>query len=194
MDLAEKWSVNDEIPQAYFSFLVPDMPNYFCFIGPNSVISNGSLVLGIQATAVYIYKWLDKMQREMVRSFEVRKDVTDEYNRHMQAYLVRTVWTRGCRSWYKRGTIDGPVVAVYGGGQRFILWMRLSIPDGRILTLKECRRRAGIGLCIWGMDLQGVRVGVEALGVRRRWILMASGIYLFCLTFMIRCIGAITSH
>ena len=117
VDLAEKWGVDDEItiPQAYFSFLVPDMPNYFCFIGPNSVISNGSLVLGIQATAVYIYKWLDKMQREMVRSFEVRKDVTDEYNQHIQAYLARTVWTRGCRSWYKRGTIDGPVVAVYGG-------------------------------------------------------------------------------
>lgn len=33
----------------------------------------------------------------------------------MQKYLERTVWTRGCRSWYKRGTIDGPVVAIYGG-------------------------------------------------------------------------------
>jgi cation diffusion facilitator CzcD-associated flavoprotein CzcO len=113
VNLAHKWE--NEIPQAYFSLMVPDMPNYFCFIGPNAVISNGSLVLGIQATAIYIYKWLDKLQTEMIRSFEVRHDVNNEYNQHMQKYLERTVWTRGCRSWYKRGTIDGPVVAVYGG-------------------------------------------------------------------------------
>ncbi|KAL3455430.1 hypothetical protein BJX64DRAFT_297637 [Aspergillus heterothallicus] len=113
VDLATKWDASP--PEAYFSFLVPDMPNYFCFIGPNATISNGSLVLGIQATAVYIYRWLHKMQIEHLRSFEVRQDVTDEYNQHMQTYLSRTVWSKNCRSWYKRGTIDGPVVAIYGG-------------------------------------------------------------------------------
>lgn len=113
VDLAQKW--NTEQPKAYFGFSVPDMPNYFCFIGPNSPISNGSLILGIQATAVYIYKWLEKLQTEMIRSFEVRDDANEEYNQHIQRYLERTVWTRGCRSWYKRGTVDGPVVAIYGG-------------------------------------------------------------------------------
>ncbi|KAJ5107515.1 hypothetical protein N7456_004190 [Penicillium angulare] len=112
-NLADKWET--EQPKAYFGFMVPEMPNYFCFIGPNSPISNGSLVLGIQATALYVYKWLEKFQTEMIRSFEVRKDANDEYNQHMQQYLQRTVWTRGCRSWYKRGTVDGPVVAIYGG-------------------------------------------------------------------------------
>ncbi|SPO06777.1 related to monooxigenase [Cephalotrichum gorgonifer] len=113
VDLADKWSV--DLPKAYFGISVPDMPNYFCFIGPNSPISNGSLVLGIQATAVYVYKWLEKLQTEGIRSFEVRNDVNEEYNQHVQRYLERTVWTRGCRSWYKRGTVDGPVVAIYGG-------------------------------------------------------------------------------
>ncbi|KAJ5604597.1 hypothetical protein N7510_009751 [Penicillium lagena] len=113
VDLAKKWET--EKPEAYFGILVPDMPNYFCFIGPNSPISNGSLVLGIQATAVYVYKWLEKLQTEMVSSFVVRQDANDEYNQHMQHFLERTVWTRGCRSWYKRGTVDGPVVAIYGG-------------------------------------------------------------------------------
>lgn len=84
------------------------MPNYFCFIGPNSPISNGSLVLGIQATSICVYKWMDKLQTEMIKSFEVRGDVVREYNQHVQKSLERTVWTRGCRSWYKRGTIDGP--------------------------------------------------------------------------------------
>ncbi|OAL46300.1 FAD/NAD(P)-binding domain-containing protein [Pyrenochaeta sp. DS3sAY3a] len=113
VNLAEKWT--SELPKAYFGFLVPDMPNYFTFIGPNSPISNGSLVLGVQATAVYVYKWLEKLQTESIKSFEVRHDANEEYNQHIQKYLERTVWTKGCRSWYKRGTIDGPVVAIYGG-------------------------------------------------------------------------------
>ena len=113
VSLAEKWEA--DVPKAYFGFLVPDMPNYFTFIGPNSPISNGSLVLGIQATAVYVYKWLEKFQTEFIKSFEVRHDVNEEYNQHMQKFMERTVWTRGCRSWYKRGTVDGPVVAIYGG-------------------------------------------------------------------------------
>ncbi|KAL2833754.1 hypothetical protein BDW59DRAFT_156556 [Aspergillus cavernicola] len=111
-DLARKWEGK---PEAYFGIATPELPNYFSFIGPNSPISNGSLVLGIQATAVYIYKWLEKLQTEMIRSFEVRQDATDEYNQHIQQFLERTVWTRGCRSWYKRGTVDGPVTAIYGG-------------------------------------------------------------------------------
>lgn len=113
VNLAKKWAT--DMPKAYFSTAVPDFPNYFSFIGPNSPINNGSLVLGIQITAVYIFKWIDKLQTERIRSFEVRQDANEEYNQHIQAYLQRTVWTRNCRSWYKNGTIDGPVIAVYGG-------------------------------------------------------------------------------
>ncbi|KAH8695551.1 hypothetical protein BGW36DRAFT_418250 [Talaromyces proteolyticus] len=113
INMAEKWEVDQ--PKAYFSTCVPDFPNYFCFVGPNAPLANGSLILGIQAVAVYIYKWIDKMQTESIRSFEVRNDVNEEYNQHVQKYLERTVWTGGCRSWYKRGTVDGPVIAIYGG-------------------------------------------------------------------------------
>jgi cation diffusion facilitator CzcD-associated flavoprotein CzcO len=113
VNLAERWQADR--PKAYFGIAVPDMPNYFCFVGPNSPISNGSLVMGIQNTAIYIYKWLEKLQTESLSSFAVRQDVNEEYNQHIQRYMERTVWTRGCRSWYKRGTIDGPVVAIYGG-------------------------------------------------------------------------------
>lgn len=66
-------------------------------------------------TAIYIYKWLEKIQTQDIRSFSVKEEVNEEYNDHIQKYLERTVWTGGCRSWYKRGTVDGPVVAIYGG-------------------------------------------------------------------------------
>ncbi len=66
-------------------------------------------------TGVYVYRCLEKLQTEGYRSLEVRADATEDYNEHVQEYLSKTVWTGGCRSWYKRGTIDGPVVAIYGG-------------------------------------------------------------------------------
>ncbi|KAH7030578.1 uncharacterized protein B0I36DRAFT_242765 [Microdochium trichocladiopsis] len=113
ISLAQKWT--EDLPKAYFGICVPDMPNYFSFIGPNSPISNGSLVLGVQITAMYVHKFLDKLQTEGYSSVEVRTDANEDYNEHLQRYLERTVWTRGCRSWYKRGTVDGPVVAIYGG-------------------------------------------------------------------------------
>ena len=79
------------------------------FIGPGSPISNGSLVVGIQAMGIYIYKCIDKIQTECIRSIEVKHDATAEYNEHVQKFLERTVWVSGCRSWYKRGTVEGPV-------------------------------------------------------------------------------------
>lgn len=113
VDLAKKW--DDGAPEAYFGIAIPDFPNYFTFIGPNSPILNGSLVQGIQITEIYIYNCIDKLQTEGIKSMEVDHQATDEYNEHTQEYLKRTVWVSHCRSWYKRGTSDGQVVAIYAG-------------------------------------------------------------------------------
>ncbi|KAL2864081.1 flavin-containing monooxygenase [Aspergillus lucknowensis] len=172
VDLAKKWAI--EQPKAYFGFLVPGMPNYFCFIGPNSPISNGSLVLGIQATAIYVYKWLEKLQTEMIRSFEVRDDANEEYNQHIQKYLERTVWTRGCRSWYKRGTVDGPVVAIYGGTS-FHFMEAIKNPrweDFHIERVKEAKgnRFAYLGNGFSSREAKGGSVGAtQTLDFEEYW-------------------------
>jgi len=46
---------------------------------------------------------------------EVDENANREYNEHVQEYLKRTVWVSNCRSWYKRGTVDGQVVVIYAG-------------------------------------------------------------------------------
>jgi hypothetical protein len=58
---------------------------------------------------IYIYKCIDKIQTECIKSLDVSHKATIEYNEHIQKFLERTVWVAGCRSWYKRGTVDGPV-------------------------------------------------------------------------------------
>lgn len=113
VDLADKWSKDD--PEAYFGITVPGFPNYFTFIGPNSPVSNGSLVQAIQMTGIYIYQCINKLQTQGIKSMEVKASVTKQYNEYLQAMLQKTVWVAPCRSWYKRGTVDGKVVALYGG-------------------------------------------------------------------------------
>ncbi|KAF9882919.1 hypothetical protein FE257_004900 [Aspergillus nanangensis] len=115
VDLAERWESKECCPKAYFGIGVPDFPNYFMFIGPSSPISNGSLVQGIQAMGVYIWKCIDKIQTERIKSMTVSQGAVDDYFEYVQKFLDRTVWVEGCRSWYKRGTVDGPVIAIYGG-------------------------------------------------------------------------------
>lgn len=39
----------------------------------------------------------------------------EEYNVYTQEYLKRTVWSSGCKSWYKNGSVDGKVTATYAG-------------------------------------------------------------------------------
>ena len=49
------------------------------------------------------------------RSVTVKLDVIREFNDYSQEYLKRTVWSSGCRSWYKNDKTDGPVTAMYAG-------------------------------------------------------------------------------
>ena len=55
----------------------------------------------------------------------VTQEATDDYNEHAQEFLRSTVWAGPCSSWYKRGTKDGRIVAVYAGSAfQFVESMR----------------------------------------------------------------------
>lgn len=97
-NLREKWK---DHPEAYLGLAVPGFPNMLTFIGPSWPIGNGSVMGPLQAVSDYVVKFLTKMQRELISSFEVKQDITDAFNRHVQSFMTRTVWTDDCRSWYK---------------------------------------------------------------------------------------------
>jgi hypothetical protein len=69
---------------------------------------------------------------------EISAEANADYNEHIQEYLKRTVWVGGCRSWYKRGTVDGQVVAIYGGTTfHFTEALRTVRWEDYILELEE---------------------------------------------------------
>ncbi|OAL32862.1 hypothetical protein AYO20_07653 [Fonsecaea nubica] len=110
--LADEWK--DE-PTSYFSLATNGQPNYFMFMGPAGPVGHGSLTSAIDWTADYVLKWLVKMTREDIRSFEVKAQVQNDWNVWGDELMKRTVWSSGCRSWYKNGKVDGRVTALYPG-------------------------------------------------------------------------------
>lgn len=130
--LADQWR---DSPEAYFGVCAPNMPNYFIFNGPNCPAGHGNLLSAMDWMADYILRWCRKIAEEDIkyvrfisytgnqqadygyscRTVQVRQDATDDYNAYSQEFMKRTAWSSGCRSWYKRGTIDGRVTAMYAG-------------------------------------------------------------------------------
>jgi cation diffusion facilitator CzcD-associated flavoprotein CzcO len=110
--LAEDWK---DDPEAYFGVCAAGLPNYFMFNGPNCPVGHGSLLAVMEWTSEYILRWCNKIATEDIKSVSVKDKVVAEYNVYSQEFLKRTVWSGGCRSWYKNGKVDGKVTAMYAG-------------------------------------------------------------------------------
>jgi cation diffusion facilitator CzcD-associated flavoprotein CzcO len=96
--LAEVW---DHSPRAYLGSTVPGFPNMFFLVGPNTGPGHTSVVFYIESQVRYLLDALATMQRDRVRTLEVRPDVFTSFNDDLQRRMQRTVWlTGGCGSWY----------------------------------------------------------------------------------------------
>ncbi|RFU28410.1 hypothetical protein B7463_g7911, partial [Scytalidium lignicola] len=91
--LGEVW---DPVPESYLSMCPPKMPNYFMYLGPNGGPGTGSTIILLEQVA----------EDEPIRQF----------GQYVDTYMKRVVYGSKCRSWFKRGELDGRVVAVYPGG------------------------------------------------------------------------------
>ncbi|PFH50241.1 hypothetical protein AMATHDRAFT_61440 [Amanita thiersii Skay4041] len=111
-DLRDEWV---EEPRNYLGFSAAGFPNYFMFIGPNSPIGNGPVLIGMEAQADYMLKLISRWQTENIHSFTPKVEAVDDFIAHKDEFMKGTVWSTGCRSWYKSNTIDGKVTALWPG-------------------------------------------------------------------------------
>ncbi|KAF8849457.1 FAD/NAD(P)-binding domain-containing protein [Acephala macrosclerotiorum] len=109
VSLNEKWNHG---PQAYMGICAPDMPNYFMFVGPNSLYAHGDSLPTMEWTAEYILKW-----RKKIATMVVKHQILDDFNISSHEFLRRTVWAGSCRMWWKEGSVapDGKIIAMYAG-------------------------------------------------------------------------------
>jgi cation diffusion facilitator CzcD-associated flavoprotein CzcO len=112
VSLAEKWK---DVPATYLSITTDDFPNYFISLGPNSALGTGNLLLLIERAIDYMTACLSKMQRDNVRSMAPKADAVKSFVDFCDSYFQTTVFSMNCRSWYKGGTADGRVSALWPG-------------------------------------------------------------------------------
>lgn len=58
-----------------------------------------------------------KCQTQDIKAVTVSQQAVDDFDEHIQVFMQRTAWTTHCRSWFKNGTVDGPVVALHPGSR-----------------------------------------------------------------------------
>jgi len=110
--LAERWKY---VPETYLSVAVDGFPNFFTYLGPNSGLGTGNLLILIERMADYFTDCAAKIQRDNIAAMSVNSNSVRRFVEHCDKYFERTVFTMNCRSWYKGGTEDGRVSALWPG-------------------------------------------------------------------------------
>ena len=118
--MSEVW---DGRPRAYMGTSVPDFPNLFLLLGPNTGLGHSSMVYMIEAQIEHVLAALSAMEARAVGTIEVEREAYEAWNAEIDGRMARTVWATGCPSFY----IDA-------SGRNAVLW-----PD----WTWRFRRRAG---------------------------------------------------
>jgi 4-hydroxyacetophenone monooxygenase len=100
-NLREAWA-NDN-PTAYLGLTVPDFPNFFCMLGPNSGPAHGgSVIFQSECQSRYISACLVDMIERGIASIDVRQAVHDDYVRKVDAEHDQMIWTHpGMTTYYR---------------------------------------------------------------------------------------------
>lgn len=112
VSLAKRW---ERTPENYLSFAVDGFPNYFICLGPNASLGEGNLLLLIEQEINYFTQCVLKMQRDNIRSLSVSSRAVSNFTSYCDQYFPRTAFGEKCRSWYKGGTEDGRITALWPG-------------------------------------------------------------------------------
>lgn len=110
--LAQRW---ETVPETYLSVATDGFPNFFNYLGPNSGLGTGNLLVLIEKMADYFTECVAKIQKDNIAVMNVKPESVRAFVEHCDRYFDRTVFTMNCRSWYKGGTEDGRVSALWPG-------------------------------------------------------------------------------
>jgi 4-hydroxyacetophenone monooxygenase len=124
--LREAWGEDDAT--AYLGITVPDFPNLFCLLGPNTFAGHGgSGILTIELEMRYVMEMLALMLDRGIASVDCRQEVHDAYNAELDAALEGTIWAHPGMSTYYRNRFGRIVVPMPWTNVDY--WHRTRMPD-----------------------------------------------------------------
>ena len=100
-NLKQAW--RDDNPTAYLGLTVPDFPNLFLMLGPNSGPAHGgSVIFQSECQSRYISACLVEMIENDIAAIDVYPDAHDEYIRNVDAEHEQLIWTHpGMTTYYR---------------------------------------------------------------------------------------------
>jgi len=96
-DLHQSWKTGAE---AYLGMSISGFPNLFMLYGPNTNLAHNSIVYMIEGQIRYVMSCLERLRRGEIRALDVKKTVQQSFNARIQRRLQKSVWAKGCTSWY----------------------------------------------------------------------------------------------
>ena len=95
----------------HIGITVPNFPNFFILLGPNTVTAHTSVIFMAECQVQYIMKCLKQMLKHNIKAVEVRQDKTQNYREEMDEMSSKLNIQGSCKGWYKNKD-----------GINFILW------------------------------------------------------------------------
>jgi 4-hydroxyacetophenone monooxygenase len=107
--LRECWGEDDA--KAYLGISVPDFPNFFFLLGPNTFAAHGgSAALSIEMEMCYVMGLLAHMLEQGLSSVECRQEAYDAYLERLDRALSKTIWAHTGMTTYYRNKFGRIVV------------------------------------------------------------------------------------
>lgn len=109
-DLHDFWGKDDA--QAYLGTMIPDFPNFFTLMGPNTGLAHGGNVIFItECQTRFILACLREVLERGVGEIEVKRNIHDAHVAEVDALHAKMVWThKGLNNWYRNA--NGRVFAL----------------------------------------------------------------------------------
>jgi len=98
IELNQAWRDGAE---AYKGISVSGFPNLFLLYGPNTNLGHSSILYMLESQFAYVLKCLGALQQHGLRTMDVKPQVQQRFNQHLQQLIRHSIWDQGCTSWYK---------------------------------------------------------------------------------------------
>lgn len=85
---------------AYRSLMIPQFPNFFLMLGPNSPIGNFSVIEMSEVQTRYCLELIKLWQAGQLNEIEVKPEAVNTWRELLKSRMKHTVWASGCQSWY----------------------------------------------------------------------------------------------
>lgn len=106
--------------------------------GPYGPLGHGSFLPTIEILAKNAIQCIQKMQKDRIKSLTPKPEIAMALKEHAALFLHRTAWSSGCSSWFKQGTVDGPLPMF--PGSRLTFFDLMATPRFEDYNIEYCNR------------------------------------------------------